>query len=92
MPWDYTLQAGEEGGLGGGVRVTVLAVEGDTVFPKVTVTGTTRLVALEVPEARTPRVVTPSIPLPQRWPVATCPRSRRYGAGTRSRARRATRP
>jgi hypothetical protein len=25
-------------------------------------------------------------------PVATCPRSRRYGAGTRSRARRATRP
>src|SRR4051812_28206991 len=33
-----------------------------------------------------------SIPLPQRWPVATCPRSRRYGAGTRSRPRRATRP
>jgi hypothetical protein len=50
----YTLQVGEELLLDGGVRVTVLAVEGDTVLLGITGHGDARAVGSEAPAGRTP--------------------------------------
>jgi preprotein translocase subunit YajC len=46
----HTLEAGDEVLLDGGARVTVLAVEGDTVVLELVVGATTRVVALDAPE------------------------------------------
>jgi hypothetical protein len=48
-----TLEVGEELVLEGGVRVTVLAVEGDTVLLGITGHGGARAVAPEAPEGPT---------------------------------------
>jgi len=60
-----TLTVGEELVLDGGVRVTVLVVEGETVLLGIAGQADARALAPEAPEGRTvPRVVLPASPSP----------------------------